>query len=136
MLETLGQRPDRAPKHPFWNPDYLSNRLLYAFGPSLKFLEWFLPAWEGRQGHLTPKQVAEEFNLILAELGISTEVCSLYDVWNVMTWYADSAAHLNLEENNPNRLDTSNEAQFDQMATLLEAAMNLAGHKPAEDLSK
>ena len=85
--------------------------------------------WRKNKGQVTPEDVINLFNDPKLKKQLWPD-CTLYDVWLQATWRAD-----NWSVGGPAAIHNESlaaYARWDQIAALIEEAMDLAGHRPPD----
>jgi hypothetical protein len=126
------RRPEGTPSHPAWEKpgyrehleevedvavDLLTEVLTYlsSSGYELPSADWFIDRY------LAVLQYSER----------TEDECSLYDVWCLLTFFADANVYHQVPVTKTNFDEICRQEHYsDQIATLALDAMHLAGHKP------
>lgn len=126
------KRPEGTPAHPAWEikgyrehlesiqdvaVDLLTEVLSYMAAASYRLpdADWFV----------------DRYLNVLEYSDLTEDDCSLYDVWCLMTFFADANQYHLIPVTKENFLEMCRQEQYtDQIATLVLDAMHLAGHTP------
>ncbi len=125
-------KPPDAPDHPYWNPEYfwtLTNKFLAV----REIFKGIRESWIETNGDIRPEELVDLFSYVsnrLAQQEHPIDHVTLYDVWNFATWLADADLHAGVHPEAPGQVSYQKRQQYDQIASLIEEAMDLAGHRP------
>ena len=133
MEDRPAKEPTRQPKefrHPYDNRELWDKKIEPVVAFSDEFYGQVHSLWRQRKGQVTPEEVKDRFEKYKSQSHLRgwVEDLSLWNVWLSATYKAD-----NVLWGGPHTIrDPGYHAQLDQVATLIENAMDLAGHRPPE----
>ena len=133
MVEEVSKEP-REFRHPYDNRELWDEKLEPVVAFADEFYGQMHALWRMREGQVTPKEVIGHFKgynsqpHLKAHLGTIEKDLTLYNVWLSATAKADAWF-----QGGPDAIrDPGFHAELDQVASLIENAMELAGHRPKE----
>ena len=130
------KKPQRAPHHPHWLQEEFDRVPQPIQSLAFQFVSYVSNLQNERQGQLSEADVLSEFNTFRQQAkhekgyGSDTDAFNLYHAWLEAQFEADAFQHMGMSADELSPAALALTAQRDQLAGLIEGAMDLGGMRP------
>ena len=130
------KKPERAPQHPYWLQAEFDRVPQPNQSLAFQFLSHVSNLHAERHGQLSEADVLAEFHTFRQQAkhqkgyGSDADAFSLYHAWLEAQFEADAFQHLGMSADELSPAAVALTAERDQLAGLIEGAMDLAGMRP------